>query len=258
VNLIETQISFPIFSSSRRPLFIGARQRLAVLPVSQENVMRRRMIMVLTSAALAASLAATDAQARGNGGGHAGRAGGFAGARAGVLSGARAGTIGGGYVTGIPGRAVGYGGRTFYGTGTGYAGTGIRYGTGILNGHLLALEASEVAQTSAPVSATGASVPATVQGAVQNSSIKGSSAGTASGTGLSIVSRDGVATKPSSAAPQDQTAPPLGAGTLVRLRSGGPLMTVKGVNGDRVDCFWTDFNGQISADSFPVNVLRMQ
>jgi uncharacterized protein YodC (DUF2158 family) len=220
--------------------------------------MRRRMIMVLTSAALAASLAATDAQARGNGGGHGGRAGGFAGARAGVLSGARAGTIGGGYVTGIPGRAVGYGGGTFHGTGTGYAATGIRYGTGILTGRLLALEASEVAQTSTPVSATGASVPATAQGAVQNSSIRGSSAGTASGAGLSIMSRDGVATKPSRAAPQDQTAPPLSAGTLVRLRSGGPLMTVKGVNGDRVDCFWTDFNGQISADSFPVNVLRMQ
>jgi uncharacterized protein YodC (DUF2158 family) len=217
--------------------------------------MRRRMIMVLTSAALAASLAATDAQARGNGGG---RAGGFAGTRAGVLSGARAGTIGGGYVTGIPGRAVGYGGGTFHGTGTGYAATGIRYGTGILTGRLLALEASEVAQTSTPVSATGASVPATAQGAVQNSSIRGSSAGTASGAGLSIMSRDGVATKPSRAAPQDQTAPPLSAGTLVRLRSGGPLMTVKGVNGDRVDCFWTDFNGQISADSFPVNVLRMQ
>ena len=35
-------------------------------------------------------------------------------------------------------------------------------------------------------------------------------------------------------------------------------MTVKDIKGDQVDCFWTDFNGQISADSFPVNVLRMQ
>jgi hypothetical protein len=24
-----------------------------------------------------------------------------------------------------------------------------------------------------------------------------------------------------------------------------------------VDCFWTDMNGQINADSFPVDVLQM-
>jgi hypothetical protein len=34
-------------------------------------------------------------------------------------------------------------------------------------------------------------------------------------------------------------------------------MTVKGVKGDQVDCFWTDVNGQINADSFPVDVLQM-
>ena len=28
-------------------------------------------------------------------------------------------------------------------------------------------------------------------------------------------------------------------------------MTVKGIKGDQVDCFWTDVNGQIDADSFP-------
>jgi hypothetical protein len=24
-----------------------------------------------------------------------------------------------------------------------------------------------------------------------------------------------------------------------------------------VDCFWTDWNGQVNADSFPVDVLQM-
>ena len=51
-------------------------------------------------------------------------------------------------------------------------------------------------------------------------------------------------------------APFLRSGNLVRLRSGGPLMTVKGVKGDQVDCFWTDMSGQINADSFPVDVLQ--
>jgi hypothetical protein len=33
-------------------------------------------------------------------------------------------------------------------------------------------------------------------------------------------------------------------------------MGVKGIKGDQVDCFWTDVNGQINADSFPVDVLQ--
>jgi hypothetical protein len=27
---------------------------------------------------------------------------------------------------------------------------------------------------------------------------------------------------------------------------------------DQVDCFWTDWNGQVSADSFPIDVLQME
>ena len=61
----------------------------------------------------------------------------------------------------------------------------------------------------------------------------------------------------SNTAMQIQAAPALRSGNLVRLRSGGPLMTVKGIKGDQVDCFWTDVNGQINADSFPVDVLQM-
>jgi hypothetical protein len=35
-------------------------------------------------------------------------------------------------------------------------------------------------------------------------------------------------------------------------------MTVKSIKGDEVDCFWTDFNGQINANSFPVGVLQLE
>jgi uncharacterized protein YodC (DUF2158 family) len=63
---------------------------------------------------------------------------------------------------------------------------------------------------------------------------------------------------PSNTAMQNQAAPALGIGNLVRLRSGGPLMTVKGIKGDQVDCFWTDWNGQINADSFPIDVLQRE
>jgi len=66
------------------------------------------------------------------------------------------------------------------------------------------------------------------------------------------------ASAPSNAAIQNQAAPALRSGNLVRLRSGGPLMTVKGIKGDQADCFWTDWNGQISTDSFPIDVLQME
>jgi uncharacterized protein YodC (DUF2158 family) len=231
--------------------------------------MRRRVMMVLASAALAGSLLATDAQARGGGGhgggGGVGHMGGFGGAhtgaRVGGFGGARVGGIGGGYMAGIPQGAVGYAAGTGYGTGT-----GILYGTGILRGRDLALAASASAQTATPNSSTGASVPAPALGAVQNAPIGGLSPETVMGRGLTIVGRDGVSTKAVGMAPassvsapsntQNQTAPAFGSGNLVRLRSGGPLMTVKGIKGDQVDCFWTDVNGQINADSFPVGVLQ--
>ncbi|MCA1457928.1 DUF2158 domain-containing protein [Bradyrhizobium sp. BRP22] len=43
---------------------------------------------------------------------------------------------------------------------------------------------------------------------------------------------------------------------LVRLRSGGSLMTVDTVRDDQVDCFWTDGTGQTNNATFPVPVLR--
>ena len=230
--------------------------------------MRRRVMMVLASAALVGSLLATDAQARG-GGGHGGGGGGahmggfggaHIGARVGGFGGARVGGIGGGYMAGIPRAAVGYA------RGTGY-GTGNRYGTGILGDRLALAAAARFAQTTTPNGTTGAYVPAPALGAVQNPPVGGPSPETVSGPGLTIVGRDGVSTKtvgmapaPSASAPsntQNQAASAFQSGNLVRLRSGGPLMTVKGVKGDQVDGFWNDATGQINADSFPVDVLQM-
>jgi hypothetical protein len=34
-------------------------------------------------------------------------------------------------------------------------------------------------------------------------------------------------------------------------------MTVKDVKGDLVDCIWTDVNGQINTDNFPIVVLQV-
>src|ERR1700730_19059414 len=242
--------------------------------------MRRRVMMVLASAALAGSFLATDAQARGGGGhgggGGVGDMGGFGGAhigaRVGGFGGARVGGIGGRYMARMPRGAVGYATGTGYGTGVGNGtgianGTGIRSGTGILRGRFSVLAASAFAQTATPNGSTGAYVPAPTLGAVQNPPVGGPSRETFSGPGFNLVGRDGVSTKTVGMAPassvsapsntQNQAAPALRSGNLVRLRSGGPLMTVKGIKGDQVDCFWTDVNGQINADSFPVDVLQM-
>jgi uncharacterized protein YodC (DUF2158 family) len=244
--------------------------------------MRPRVMMVLASTALAGSLLATDAQARGGGGqgggGGVGRMGGFGGAhigaRVGGFGGARVGGIGARYLTGIPRGAVGYATRAGYGTGignrtdilrgTGVAyGTGVRYGAGILRGRYSVLAASAFAQTATPNGSAGAYVPAPAIGVVQNPPVGGPSQ-TGSGPGFTLV--DGVSTKTVGMAPassasapsnaQNQAAPAFRSGNLVRLRSGGPLMTVRGIKGDQVDCFWTDWNGQVNADSFPVDVLQ--
>src|ERR1700687_1926558 len=50
---------------------------------------------------------------------------------------------------------------------------------------------------------------------------------------------------PSKAAMQSRTGSPLHNGDLVRVRSGGPLMTVTDVQGDQVNCSWTDWNGEL-------------
>jgi uncharacterized protein YodC (DUF2158 family) len=250
--------------------------------------MRRRLMVVLAGAALVGSLLATDVQARGGGGhgggGGVGHIGGFGGAhigaRVGGFGGARVGGTGGRYMAGISRAAVGYATATGNGTGIGNR-TGIRYGTGILPGRLSVLAAAALAQTatangsagqnatangSTGAGSTDAYGPAPAFGAVQKPPVGGPSLETISGPGLTIVGRDGVSTKTVGMAPasfasapsniQNQAAAAFRSGNLVRLRSGGPLMTVKDINGDQVDCFWTDVNGQINADSFPVDVLQ--
>jgi uncharacterized protein YodC (DUF2158 family) len=63
---------------------------------------------------------------------------------------------------------------------------------------------------------------------------------------------------PSSATIQSPaTAPALHSGDLVRVRSGGPLMTVTGVQGDEVNCSWTDWDGQLISQNFPTAVLSV-
>jgi uncharacterized protein YodC (DUF2158 family) len=61
---------------------------------------------------------------------------------------------------------------------------------------------------------------------------------------------------PSVTAMQDRTAPSFQRGELVRLRSGGPVMTVNSINGGQVDCYWMDSSGQPNADKFPIDVLQ--
>ena len=66
------------------------------------------------------------------------------------------------------------------------------------------------------------------------------------------------ASAPSNTAMQNQAAPALRNGNLVRLRSGGPLMTVVRIEGDQVNCVWTDWDGQFESGNFPIDVLQME
>jgi uncharacterized protein YodC (DUF2158 family) len=66
------------------------------------------------------------------------------------------------------------------------------------------------------------------------------------------------ASAPSNTAMPNQVAPALRSGNLVRLRSGGPLMTVVRIEGDEANCVWTDWDGQLESGSFPIDVLQME
>ncbi|MGO8913388.1 MAG: DUF2158 domain-containing protein, partial [Bradyrhizobium sp.] len=63
-------------------------------------------------------------------------------------------------------------------------------------------------------------------------------------------------TPQSNPAVRRQIAASFQPGDLVRLRSGGPLMTVDNTTGDQVDCLWSGYDGQPYAESFPVEVLQ--
>jgi uncharacterized protein YodC (DUF2158 family) len=66
------------------------------------------------------------------------------------------------------------------------------------------------------------------------------------------------ASAPPNTATQNQATLALRSGNLVRLRSGGPLMTVVRVDGDQVNCVWTDWDGQFESGNFPIDVLQME
>jgi|HubBroStandDraft_6_1064221.scaffolds.fasta_scaffold132151_3 uncharacterized protein YodC (DUF2158 family) len=54
---------------------------------------------------------------------------------------------------------------------------------------------------------------------------------------------------------QSVHAPALRIGDVVRLRSGGPLMTVNKVAGDQATCFWSTDEGNVLTGSFAIAEL---
>lgn len=46
-------------------------------------------------------------------------------------------------------------------------------------------------------------------------------------------------------------------GDRVRLRSGGPLMTVHSINGDNIDCQWFTPQGELHSATFPLYMLMI-
>jgi len=60
---------------------------------------------------------------------------------------------------------------------------------------------------------------------------------------------------PANTATQSQTTPLLHAGDLVRLRSGGPEMTVKSVQGNWVICTWFNEYGEFQSAGFPIAMI---
>jgi len=61
---------------------------------------------------------------------------------------------------------------------------------------------------------------------------------------------------PSRPAAASSLTPRFAPGELVRLRSGGPMMTVSAIKGDQVECVWTDDSGQPDDATFPTDVLQ--
>jgi uncharacterized protein YodC (DUF2158 family) len=54
------------------------------------------------------------------------------------------------------------------------------------------------------------------------------------------------------------TSEPVGVSALVHLRSGGPAMTVKSVNGDDVTSVWVDEEGNVRSATFPLALLTVE
>ena len=60
---------------------------------------------------------------------------------------------------------------------------------------------------------------------------------------------------PANTATQSQTTPLLHRGDLVRLRSGGPVLTVKSISDNWVICTWFDDYGELLSAGFPIAMV---
>ena len=60
---------------------------------------------------------------------------------------------------------------------------------------------------------------------------------------------------PANTATHSNTTPQLHEGDLVRLRSGGPVLTVKSVSETWVICSWFDEYGELHSAGFPVAMV---
>jgi hypothetical protein len=146
-------------------------------------------MMVLASAAVAGSLLATDAQARGGGGYGGGGGGGHMGGFGGAHIGAHVGGFGGARMGGIGGsRMSGFGGTRIGGFGGGYM-------AGIHRGRFAVSTAPAFGQTATPNGYTGAYVSAPALGAAPSPPVAGPLPEAVTGPGLNVVGRDGVSTK---------------------------------------------------------------
>ena len=55
---------------------------------------------------------------------------------------------------------------------------------------------------------------------------------------------------------QDRGDPPLRSGDLFGFVQEGPLMTVIGIEGDQVNCVWTDLDGHMGSEHFPARAVE--
>jgi len=60
---------------------------------------------------------------------------------------------------------------------------------------------------------------------------------------------------PANTATQSQTTPRLHEGDLVRLRSGGSVLTVKSASDNWVVCTWFDDYGELQSTAFPIAMI---
>src|SRR3954447_12692334 len=54
---------------------------------------------------------------------------------------------------------------------------------------------------------------------------------------------------------QSDASPQFHNGDLVRLRMGGPLMTIRSLQSDQANCIWSEPDGELRSGQFPVALL---